>query len=164
MPEDSKSNQNMVEQKFPYERESTKIFDFKLTQGNADDALVKPNTAIVSKSTALRYFGTDQVIGKLFKVDDRLDLEITGVFEDLPSNITLDGNVYVSFATSFFSRRPTWSNASLETYILATKGTSQSVLKSKLQQMLDKHVEKESQWYALNVHQMIDLFFDFAVE
>jgi len=127
------------------------IFDFKLTQGIASSSLVKPNTAIISKSTAVRYFGTDQVIGKLFKVDDRLDIEITGVFQDLPANITLDGNIYVSFATSFFSKRPTWSNASLETYILTATGSSESALKLKLKEMLDKHVEKESQWYALNV-------------
>ena len=99
---------------------------------------MKPNTAIISKSTAVRYFGTDQVIGKLFKVDDRLDIEITGVFQDLPANITLDGNIYVSFSTSFFSKRPTWSNASLETYILTATGSSESALKSKLKEMLSK--------------------------
>ena len=128
-----------------------KIFDLKLTQGIANEALVKPNTAIISKNTALRYFGTDQVIGKLFKVDDRLDIEITGVFLDFPANTTLDGNIYVSFGTSFFSKRPTWSNASLETYILAAKGSKPIALKSKLKEMLDKHVDKETQWYTLNV-------------
>ena len=127
------------------------IFDFKLMQGIADQALVKPNTAIISTSTALRYFGTDQVIGKLFKVDDRLDIQITGVFQDLPTNTNLDGNIYVSFATSFFSKRPTWSNASLETFILTAKGTSDATLKLKLKEILDKNVEEESQWYALNV-------------
>ncbi|WCO02313.1 ABC transporter permease [Psychroserpens ponticola] len=131
-----------------------KIFDFKLIQGFENEALVKPNTAIISKNTALLYFGTDQVIGKLFKIDDRLNIEITGVFQDLPSNTTLDGNVYVSFATSFFSKRPTWSNASLETYILTAKGATQKSLKSKFKIMLDKHIEKESQWYALNTQQL----------
>ena len=129
-----------------------KIFNFKLIQGIADKALVKPNTAIISKNTALRYFGTDQVIGKLFKVDDKLDIEITGVFQDLPTNTTLDGNIYVSFATSFYSKRPAWwYNMGLETYLLTSKGSSESALKSKLKEMLDKHVEKESQWYTLNI-------------
>ncbi|WP_296380905.1 ABC transporter permease [Winogradskyella sp.] len=131
-----------------------RIFDFKLTQGIANKALVKPNTGIISKTTAIRYFGTDQAIGKLFKIDDRIDIEITGVFQDLPTNTTLDGNIYVSFTTSFFSRRPTWSNASLETYILTAKGSKDSALKSKLKQMLDKHVDKESQWYTLNVQDL----------
>lgn len=128
-----------------------KIFDLKLKQGITEEALVKPNTAIISASTAVRYFGTDQVIGKIFKVDDQLDIEITGVFDDLAINTSLDGNIYVSFATSFFSKRPTWSNASLETYLLTASGTKASVLKSKLKELLDKNVEEESQWYALNV-------------
>lgn len=151
----STGNSEFIESSLYYADSSLfKIFDFKLTQGIAKGALVKPNTAIISQSTAKRYFGSEQVIGKLFKVDDRLDIEITGVFKDLPANTTLDANVYISFATSFFSKRPTWSNASLETYILAAEGAKPKALKPKLKAMLDKNVEAESQWYALNVQSL----------
>ncbi|EDP71732.1 ABC transporter, permease protein [Flavobacteriales bacterium ALC-1] len=127
------------------------VFDLKLTQGLVDEALKKPNTAIISKNTARRYFGTDQVIGKALRVDNRTDIEITGVFEDLPSNVSLDGNIYISFATSFFAKRPTWSNISLETYLLTTKDVKQEVLKDKLVDMLHKNVEEESRWYTLDL-------------
>ncbi|MDP5082469.1 MAG: ABC transporter permease, partial [Winogradskyella sp.] len=135
-----------------------KIFDFKLTQGNVDEALVKANTAIISKKTAIRYFGTDRVLGKTFKVDDKFDVEITGVFNDLPENTTLDGNVYTSFATSFFSKRPSWSNASIETYILTAKGSKEVALKTKLKEMLDKNIVKEQQWYSLNVQPLNEVY------
>ncbi|MBC2844730.1 ABC transporter permease [Winogradskyella flava] len=128
-----------------------KIFDLELQQGLVNEALVKPNTAIISKSTAERYFGTDNVLGKTFKIDDEITVEITGVFSDLPTNITLDANVYISFATSFFSKRPTWSNVSLETYFLTAENTKQSMLKAKLGEMLEKNVQEDGRWYSLDV-------------
>ena len=127
------------------------IFDIKLTKGLATEALNNPNTGIISTSTAERFFGTDQVVGKTFKIDDKTEIEITGVYEDLPTNSTLEGNIYVSFATSFFARRPTWSNSSLETYLLTAEGAKPSTLKAKMKEMLDKNVEKDEQWYSLNV-------------
>jgi len=148
----STGNSEFIESSLYYADSSLfNIFEIKLIQGISKEALVKPNTAIVSQSTAKRYFGTEQVMGKLIKIDDRLDIEITGVFEDLPANTSLDANVYISFATSFFSKRPTWSNASLETYILTAEGAKPTALKSKLKEMLDKNVEADSQWYGLNV-------------
>ena len=134
-----------------------KIFDLKLSKGLVDEALNRPNTAIISESTAQRYFGTDQVVGKILKVDSRTEIEITGVFEDLPSNVSLDGNIYVSFATSFYSKRPTWSNVSLETYLLTTKDAKQDDLKEKLVNMLHKNVEEESRWYTLNLQPLRDV-------
>ncbi len=134
------------------------IFDIKLIQGNAADALLQPNTAIISKTTALRYFDTDKVIGKTFKIDDDKEISITGVFEDLPVNTTLDANMYVSFATSFFSKRPTWSNSSLETYFLTAEGTVPQNLVAKMKDMLDKNVEQEAQWYSLNVQPLDQVY------
>lgn len=133
------------------------IFNITLESGNVKSALEKPNTAIISKSTAERYFGSLAVVGKTFKIDDNKEIEITGLYDDLATNSTLDGNVYVSFATSFFSKRPTWSNASLETYILTSAGASPDVLNAKMKEMLDKNVEADGQWYALKAQAFSDV-------
>ena len=125
------------------------VFDIALTSGISQNALVNPNTAIISKNMARRYFGTTDVLGKTFKIDDDKQIEITGVYDDLPVNSTLDANIYVSFATSFFSKRPTWGNASLETYLLTSDGAQGPVIESKMKEMLDKNVEPDGQWYTL---------------
>ncbi len=125
------------------------IFDIELESGSTQTALEKPNTAIISRSTALRYFGDTQVMGKTFKIDDKDEIEITGVYNDLAANSTLDANVYVSFATSFFSRRPTWSNASLETFLLTSNGAQSAALNAKMKVMLDKNVDEDGRWFTL---------------
>jgi len=134
-----------------------KIFDLNLINGNPKEALNQPNTAILSEETAQRYFGTTQVVGKTFKIDTEMDVTITGVFKNLPVNSTLDANLYVSFSSTFFARRPTWSNASLETYLLTSAGTKSETLQAKLAEMLDKNVEETAQWYGLNVQPLSEV-------
>lgn len=125
------------------------VFDIDLLQGDREAVLKNPNTAIISEQTAQRYFGTSDVLKRSFTIDDNKTIEITGVYRDLPSNSTLDGQVYVSMATSFFSKNPTWSNASLETYLLTIPNTEAELLDRKMQAMLEKNVPEQGRWYSL---------------
>src|SRR6218665_74197 len=65
------------------------VFDIKLVQGNPKVALQEPNKVILSQSTAKKYFGNENPIGKVLKVGIKYTLEVTGVYEDLPHNFTL---------------------------------------------------------------------------
>ncbi len=49
-------------------------------------ALRDPHSIILSKSTADALFGKDEPINKSLKIDNRIDVTITGVYEDLPQN------------------------------------------------------------------------------
>jgi len=67
------------------------LFSFGLIEGNPQTALLNPNSVVISRSTAAKYFGRTNVTGEtlLFRVsgDDReVPLTIKGVVEDPPSN------------------------------------------------------------------------------
>src|SRR5688572_14649549 len=62
-----------------------KVFDFKLLQGNVQQCLVGTNKVIISESTGRKYFGNDEPIGKILRLNGNdLTLEVTGVFQDVP--------------------------------------------------------------------------------
>ncbi len=64
-----------------------KIFTFPLVQGNPEKALTGPNKVIISESIAQKYFGSENPIDKVFKVDDNhFELQVSGVMPDMPSN------------------------------------------------------------------------------
>jgi len=64
-----------------------KVFNFPLLRGNSDEALKGPNKVVISESTAAKYFGTENPLGKVFKIGDyTLDLQVTGVIGDMPPN------------------------------------------------------------------------------
>ncbi len=75
------------------------VFDFKLLQGNPEDALNKPMSVLVTKSTAERYFGDENPIGKIIKYEGRHDLFVTGVLEDTPSNSHFKFDIIISFSS-----------------------------------------------------------------
>lgn len=75
-----------------------KIFTFPMIQGDPETALVRPNTIVLTQSTARRYFGDEPAIGKVLRIEEAADLEVTGVMEDLPpqSHMTIDMLVSLS--------------------------------------------------------------------
>jgi len=75
-----------------------KIFDRKILRGVAQNGLDKPNEAIVSKKSALKYFGKEDVLGEVIKYDNR-EYKITAVMEDYPSNTDFPFDVMLSYIT-----------------------------------------------------------------
>lgn len=69
-----------------------KVFDIPLTQGNRDTALNNTNSLVVSETTAARYFGEENPIGKVLTLccygenNESIDYVITGVMADTPEN------------------------------------------------------------------------------
>jgi len=61
------------------------IFTFPFIKGDPATALDCPNTIVLTSSTAKRYFGKEDPIGKILVAEEGLNFEITGVIEDVPS-------------------------------------------------------------------------------
>lgn len=127
------------------------IFDMKLLKSSSKTPLERPRTVIISKSTATKYFSDIDPIGKTILIDSRVELEVTGVFEDFPSNSTLDSDVIASFSSTNHFRNPSWSNASFETFFLLDRNDNTSATVAQMQQVLNKNVEKKDQWYSFSL-------------
>jgi putative ABC transport system permease protein len=63
-----------------------RIFSFKFRQGNPENALLLPLTAVISEKTAHKYFGNEDPIGKVLKLNNEANYTITGVMDDMPGN------------------------------------------------------------------------------
>ncbi|WP_136468271.1 ABC transporter permease [Flagellimonas onchidii] len=64
-----------------------KIFSFPLISGNPNEALKGLNKVVISESIAKKYFGHTNAMGKVFSVEDgALQLQVSGIMEDMPSN------------------------------------------------------------------------------
>ena len=68
------------------------VFSFPLVEGDPKTALVRPNTVVLTQSTALRYFGDEPAVGKQLRIEEGPLMEVTGVMKDLPlqSHFTID--------------------------------------------------------------------------
>jgi len=76
------------------------MFGFKWLSGEKATALNEPNTVILTRSIADKYFGSwTSAIGKSLKLDNALLLKVTGVLEDMPANTDFPLKVVLSYAT-----------------------------------------------------------------
>lgn len=80
------------------EPELFEIFDFPLSQGNLRD-FHEPYTAMLTEQLARKYYGTTDVLGKTFKVNNRFDYRIVGVLKDFPDNTDIQQRLFISWAT-----------------------------------------------------------------
>ena len=76
-----------------------RVFSFKLKEGVDSLVLKRPYTAVVSSSFAKRVFKDIDPIGKSISIRGRWDVEITGVYEDMPANSHMKFDLMISFAT-----------------------------------------------------------------
>jgi putative ABC transport system permease protein len=77
------------------DEDGPRMFSLKMIEGTYD-ALKYPNTVIISSSTAKAFFGNDDPINKPMKIGHKLDVKVTGVYEDIPFNTEFAGLEYIA--------------------------------------------------------------------
>ncbi|HEY5369973.1 MAG TPA: ABC transporter permease [Hanamia sp.] len=75
-----------------------KLFTLKVKKGSIKRALSEPGFAILSETTALKFFGQEDPIGKRIKLQNLVDLEVAAVVADATSNTHLPYNMLVSIS------------------------------------------------------------------
>ncbi len=138
--------------KFLYASPSTlSFFGVQMIDGNAETALTEPFTMAISESTAMKYFGNENPIGKYLRLkdDDFNDenCQVTAVYKDLPANTHLKFDVLISTPTLYNrfdganDRYNTgWRRKDFYTYIKLTEGADAEALQAKLPEMVDRYM------------------------
>jgi len=123
-----------------------KILDIKVKSGDPFKDFQRPFTVMLSEQTAKRYFNSEEVIGKRLRFDNSLDLEVTGVYEDLPAQTHWHPDFMISFITleddNIYGRQgleTNWGNNAFTTYLLLESGATPEKLTAQFPAFLDKH-------------------------
>jgi putative ABC transport system permease protein len=124
-----------------------KIFDFTILSSSDSVLLEKPNTLMLSEKTAIKFFGDIDVVGKHLRVGNRFDMEITGVYKNLPIQSHWHPDLMLSFSTlndsTFYGRKKLetqWGNNQFGTYIVLEHGGDPKKLEAQLPSFLNRHL------------------------
>ena len=74
-------------------------FTFPLIEGNPKTALERPNTVVLSESTARKYFGEKPALGKTLYIEEGPGVEVTGIMKDLPQQSHFKIDILGSLST-----------------------------------------------------------------
>ena len=112
------------------------IFSFRILKGDGHMSLQNPLTMMLSESTARKYFGDEDPVGKSMRFNGGLEFEVTGVFEDAPRNSHLKPDILASWETMVRFRGPqintAWQWDAFFNYIQLHPGTDYREFEAKL--------------------------------
>jgi putative ABC transport system permease protein len=76
-----------------------KVLGFSLKSGNPETALQMPNTVVINNTTAEKFFGTSNPIGKVITMENGTNFIITGILNDAPGKSHLKFDAYASYSS-----------------------------------------------------------------
>ena len=135
------------------------VFTITMVKGIPGKVLDRPGVVILSETSAKRYFGDADPIGKSLLVDNAKRYEVTGVYKDFPGNSFLRCQLIASFSSIRFGtvENQNWGNASFDTYFLLNKGVSSETINKKIADLLDRDIPKNEQWFSITLQPLLDI-------
>lgn len=136
-----KGDQNIQEHRFVYSDSTLfDVFTIPMLHGNPKTALKAPNSAVINETTALKYFGSVNAVGKSLTLNDSLFFTVTGVVKDLPKQSHFNFDFFLSMSSLKESQEDSWLSNNFNTYLLLKPGADPENLTAKLPQTVKKYV------------------------
>ncbi|MDO5970850.1 ABC transporter permease [Flavivirga aquimarina] len=144
------------------EPDALKMLSLNMIYGNWD-GLKNPNSIVISQATAKVLFGDKNPIGELMTISNKLDVQVTGVYKNMPFNTTFNKlefiapwDLYVSSYTWVKESRDNnmWDNSSYQLYVQIVNGSNMSSVSSKIKNVVYDHLPE----YGKKSHPELFLF------
>ncbi|MGN6402258.1 MAG: ABC transporter permease [Flavisolibacter sp.] len=121
------------------------VFKVDVLKGNTRKALEDPFSIMITDEIAKKYFGNEDPMNKLVKLDNNLPCKVAGVFKPFPSNTHIHPDVLISFNTLKDSAvygeknlHTNFGNNSFYTYIVLPKNYDAQKMEARFPAFIDK--------------------------
>ena len=122
-----------------------KVFSFQFEKGTPSTAFTQLNDAIITHSTAIKYFGNENPIGRKLHYSDE-DYVVTAVLKDVPVNshiqfhILLNYNKYIQLTNG--DANTSWGWSDFYTYLLLKPGANVTALQAQMPAFAERYMGK----------------------
>ncbi len=132
------------------EQQFFEIFDYNWLSGSPK-SLAEPNTVVIVKSLAEKYFGSwQEALDKIIVLDNALSLTIKGILADPPPNTDFGIRIAASFPTfkanpDLYGYTTHWGNttSNYQVYLLLPKGKSPEAFNAQLKKFSERHYKSD---------------------
>lgn len=137
--------QNVYDNGFAYSDQTfIEILDLTMLYGDVNNALAKPNTIILSKRKADKYFPNENPVGKtiILNDDESNPFEVTGVMENLPTTTHFDFEFLITLTGVEFwpGEQTNWCCSNYDTFVKLKAGTSPGDIMPKIEAIKQNHL------------------------
>ncbi|HWB91958.1 MAG TPA: ABC transporter permease [Puia sp.] len=124
------------------------VFSFPMVEGDMRTALDDPHSIVLTEGLARTLFGGQDALGKVIKIDNKDNYQVTGILKDLPNNTRFDFQYLVPW--SFVRRQGNddrwWGNNSTRTYVLLKPNTTLASVAPKMRVFKERYDSSEKHW------------------
>ncbi len=120
------------------------VFAFPFVAGDPRTALREPFAIILSERAAEKYFGAEEALGKTLRIDNEIDLKVTGVVKNVPAQSHFHFDFLVSYAllkqrdnSSYY----TWADFGHYNYILLKPGADPQAVAAKIPHWIGPYLD-----------------------
>jgi putative ABC transport system permease protein len=121
------------------------VFNVKVIRGNPKKALSDPFSIMLTEDVAKKYFGNEDPLNKVMRLDRQFQFKVTGIFEKLPATSHWHADHLLSFSTLKDSAiygeknlRTNFGNNSFFTYLLLPKNYDAKKLEAQFPAFIDR--------------------------
>lgn len=143
------------------------VFSWKVLRGNPKTALADPYSIVLTETTAKKYFGDEDPVGKTLKGSESAgrsapgDYTVTAVMEDVPANSHFRFNALLSLST-FRKSRPEvfneWGYVDTYTYFLVNDRFNEAAFKSRIPAFIKRHMQQPDSRYTIAIEPLKDAY------
>jgi putative ABC transport system permease protein len=138
------------------------IFGYHFLSGTAE-SMRDPNTAVISRSVAIALYGTENAVGRTFKLGNQTPLTV-GVFANLPANSTFhDVDVLASIANDnckWLMNNPDFENHSCNIYVRMAGRTTAEQATARIKSICTPFVKYATETYRVMPFEQLYLHYD----
>jgi putative ABC transport system permease protein len=136
-----------------------KLFSYRFLEGGPETALADPRSVVLTRSTAAKYFGADEPLGKTLRWNETEDLVVTGIIDDVPPNSHLQFDLVAALDLVGRDKLTTWWRDA-SAYVLLRRGASRDEVEAKISgTILEHHPEDE---FRISLQALADAHLTFA--
>lgn len=118
------------------------VFSLPLLKGDPNTALSGPKKVVLTESTARRYFGSEEPLGKMLRIGtDSANYQVTGLMADCPSNSQFKFDFLASFSSLYANQDESYWDANYGTFLLLRDKADLPALQSKVTAFMKKEME-----------------------
>lgn len=136
-----------------FEPQVTEMLGLRMIHGTKD-GLKDMNSILLSQAVAKTYFDTENPIGKTLRLDNKVDVTVTGVYEDLPHNSSfrdmkfiLPWALYLSLNQWIKDMEDPWGSNYTRTFAMIADHADMEAVSSKIKDVkLNKLSESERRY------------------
>lgn len=124
-----------------------RMFDFELLKGDRNKCLAMPRQVVITERIARKYFQDEDPIGKILIFNgnyNKVECEVTGVMEEMPSNSHFHYNFLISFKSLPKYMDNYWYKHEAYTYVQLDSPERKAEIEAEFPVMAEKYKTEEA--------------------